>query len=576
METHRVASKLSSLCLALLLLAGASPGLRCSGQRRGSSGPLAFSSELRFARAPLTENEIGDTIHLEWTSGVPNAEFRYKLDMPGDWMGGIRYARNKWSPYSTVRQVTFRDFVLEGDYTFTVEDRIGEKITSRFRMNFVMPDILEEAASIDWNRVRAAPGRAEKFRVLSAEYGQACSAWTARYEAEARKLRLSSDMGEIQRAVSASVVGGGQTLLLRWADQEVSATLGKILAPKLLSDIVNQIGVDFVLLYRNRQTNRAAFSAITACWAAEGYRRLAASSPSAAPEFPPPPPDVTSSAPDAIDLIFCIDTTYSMTDDIRAVKSSASRMIAQVFAVSSSPRLALVAYRDYGSDYVTKGFPFTTDKEVIRRNILSLTLQRNNDNPEAVYEGLLHAIHTRDLGPWRNGVKKIIILMGDAPPHTKRYHLADVVKAAAEVDPAHVFPIAIAGANRRTLSSFSEIAQQTGGVMTRTSSAAELPRKLIEMVELGSRLSDVQLYAGKVTERIGDSVRIRLDDSAPDVLPGTNVLIFSESTPGLLIADGAIFAGGGRSFTVELNAEYGTEQVTAGCGVRIQPAETTR
>jgi hypothetical protein len=51
-----------------------------------------------------------------------------------------------------------------------------------------------------------------------------------------------------------------------------------------------------------------------------------------------------------------------------------------------------------------------------------------------------HAIYTRDLGKWRNGGKKITVLMGDAPPHTKKHTLDEVVKAAEKVDPANVFP----------------------------------------------------------------------------------------------------------------------------------------
>ena len=56
-----------------------------------------------------------------------------------------------------------------------------------------------------------------------------------------------------------------------------------------------------------------------------------------------------------------------MRDDIDAVKASATQIIDGVFASGGSPRLALVAYRDYGSSYITMGYPFTQDKEAIRR-----------------------------------------------------------------------------------------------------------------------------------------------------------------------------------------------------------------
>ncbi len=219
--------------------------------------------------------------------------------------------------------------------------------------------------------------------------------------------------------------------------------------------------------------------------------------------------------PDAIDLIFCIDTTGSMRDDIDAVKASASRIVDQTLAVSSSARLALVAYRDYGSDYVTKGFPFTTSRDQTQQAIAGLQLQSNTDEPEAVYQALLHAINTVDLGPWRDGVRKVIILMGDAPPHTKRHTLAEVVRAAEEVDPAHVFPIAIAGAGAETVRAFGEIANATGGAMGTTASAADLPRELLKMVRLGARMADADGANGTVAAAMGLALEVVLRPRRP-------------------------------------------------------------
>jgi len=270
----------------------------------------------------------------------------------------------------------------------------------------------------------------------------------------------------------------------------------------------------------------------------------------------------------AIDLIFCIDTTGSMKDDIDAVKQSASRLIDQLVAVSSSVRVALVAYRDYGSEYVTRGYRFTTNKEEIRSYIMGLTVGEGGDPPEAVYEALLAAIHTEGLGAWRAGVKKIILLMGDAPPHNKRHTLSEVVTAAKEVDPAHVFPIAVAGADRDTMAAFGEIALQTGGEMGSTTTATDLPREILKMTELGSRVADVAALSGRVERRMGDAVRIVLD-SPGRVLPGMTVLVFSAETAGLVIAEGPITVGEELTWQVEIRAAYGTERIRSGCPVQI-------
>jgi len=189
-----------------------------------------------------------------------------------------------------------------------------------------------------------------------------------------------------------------------------------------------------------------------------------------------------------VDLIFVIDTTDSMKDDIAEAKASALAIVGELFSVSASPRIALVAFRDFSDTdtYVTKPFPFTHSKKKAVGYINALTVGGGGDIPEAVHTALLAAINTNGLGRWRNGVAKIIILMGDAPPHSRKHSRAEVVRRAAEVDPAHIFPIALKG-HAATLKEFSELARQTGGKIYTTSSAAELPRTLraviVESVE---------------------------------------------------------------------------------------------
>jgi Mg-chelatase subunit ChlD len=276
----------------------------------------------------------------------------------------------------------------------------------------------------------------------------------------------------------------------------------------------------------------------------------------------------SSSSSNAVDLIFCIDTTGSMRNAIDSAKTSATKIIDQVFAASPSVRVALVAYRDYGSAYVTKGYPFTQNKEEIRRDIMSLEADEGGDPPEAVYEALLHAIQTKDLGPWRSGVKKIIILMGDAPPHTKQHTQAEVVKAAAEVDPAHIFPIPVGGADAETLALFSQLAEKTGGVMSPITASDALPSMISRMLEIGVRTADAITYQGKVSSLLGDSIEVVLAGETP-VLPGMSVLIFSNKTPGVLIAEGPVVSGSARRYLVNLRAAFGTEIIQLGCQVKI-------
>jgi len=276
-------------------------------------------------------------------------------------------------------------------------------------------------------------------------------------------------------------------------------------------------------------------------------------------------PAVTPPAdPGAIDLIFCIDTTSSMRDDIDAVKAAATKIIERTFDLSSSARMALVAYRDYGDAYLTRGYAFTSDKAKIRDAILSLEVDGGGDIPEAVYEALLHAIRTPpDIGAWRDGVKKVVVLMGDAPPHTRAHTEAEVVKAAEEVDPAHIFPIAIAGASAETLRLFGQLAVKTGGVMGRTGSAEELPKELMRVIEWSYRTADAEVASGRVIGQRGDAVEIELP-AGNTVRDGMVALVFSSDTPGSLVADGTILSGQGRRYYVQIRAMYGDHFIRPG------------
>jgi Mg-chelatase subunit ChlD len=546
----------------------------------------AAPGKLAFTRVPPQDGLVGDPIAIAWTAPYPETRVRYKLDMPGDWMGGIQYALNKWSGYGTERSISFRGFVLQGNYTFTVETTEGERIVTKFRLRFEPPEVYEEAATINWSRVRRATSERERYQALSEEYQQGCDLWQARFEQERKVLNLTIDPREFLAAAAGAVAeqAAWESVLRETARSGVSASLKRLWDGRALYDIARQLGIDAVLIYRNARANRAAFSAVLACNAAEGLRRMAQSAPGRPLQREKPRPDprpvpsgnaslqkgVSSSA---VDLVFCIDTTGSMADDIDAVKASAAGVIDQLFALSSSPRVAMVAYRDYGDEYLTKGYPFTTDKEQMRRAILSLTVGGGGDHPEAVYEGLLHAINTVDIGPWRDGVKKVIVLMGDAPPHNKRHSADEVVKRAEEVDPAHIFPIAVAGATPAVLASFGELAARTGGVMTTTASAADLPGQIIRTVQIGVNTADIDLPRGEVASVMGDALEVRMTAGAARVRGGMRALIFSADTPGLLIAEGQTLAIDGDRLRVDVTAAYGTEQIQRGCRVQVIPED---
>lgn len=116
---------------------------------------------------------------------------------------------------------------------------------------------------------------------------------------------------------------------------------------------------------------------------------------------------------DELDLVICLDTTDSMSDDIESVKATLPLMIRQKTARFASFRLGLVLYKDYFEDYVVKRMDFTRDIAAFTAAVNRIRVAGGRDIPEAVYEALYEGLTGYD---W-SATNRMIILIGDAPPH---------------------------------------------------------------------------------------------------------------------------------------------------------------
>jgi Mg-chelatase subunit ChlD len=184
----------------------------------------------------------------------------------------------------------------------------------------------------------------------------------------------------------------------------------------------------------------------------------------------------------AIDLVFCIDGTSSMGEEMAAVRKSTERLMADLKSKCDDLRVRLVVFTDHTETQVIREWAFTTNTAELQRSIETVQVAGGGDTPEAVYTGLMTAINSQ----WRTGVQKLIVLIGDAPPNSSDpVKLGDVKRRALEVDPADIYPIAVANGgviDPATLSSFQEIADGCRGQVLTTETAEELPEKIIEAV----------------------------------------------------------------------------------------------
>jgi von Willebrand factor type A domain len=115
-----------------------------------------------------------------------------------------------------------------------------------------------------------------------------------------------------------------------------------------------------------------------------------------------------------LDMVLVVDTTDSMQFVIDDVKARLSRLVGTIQRLVPTSRIGIVVYRDKGDDYVTKWTDLSFHTKKLQGFLANINAAGGGDWEEAVKEGLDTAVH--DL-KWRKHSKKIIILVGDAPPH---------------------------------------------------------------------------------------------------------------------------------------------------------------
>ena len=152
------------------------------------------------------------------------------------------------------------------------------------------------------------------------------------------------------------------------------------------------------------------------------------------------------------DILFVVDATGSMSDEINYLKSELLSVINGVEKLNAQLdlRLGSVFYRDEGDEYLTRVTPFSANIESTLNFIKEQEATGGGDFPEAVHTALNIALTQLS---WSESARtRILFLLLDAPPHNIPgivNDIRDAVRDAAEKG-IKIIPITASGIDKDT------------------------------------------------------------------------------------------------------------------------------
>lgn len=114
-----------------------------------------------------------------------------------------------------------------------------------------------------------------------------------------------------------------------------------------------------------------------------------------------------------LEVAFVFDSTSSMGGLIAESKARMEEILLLLGTLVPGTRIGMATYRDKGDQYVTRETKLGAGHYELLAFLNSVTAGGGGDFPEAVDEGLTRALKWR----WTGRATKILILVGDAPPH---------------------------------------------------------------------------------------------------------------------------------------------------------------
>lgn len=189
------------------------------------------------------------------------------------------------------------------------------------------------------------------------------------------------------------------------------------------------------------------FAAALVCQAATSTAQVAVTPPT-------PPP--------RIDVVFVIDATGSMGDEIEQVKSHLQSTARSITSGLPRPdvRFGIVVYRDREDTEHTRMVPFTRNVDAVQSELASIQAIGGGDTPEDVDAGLTLAIQEM---AWDPAAAHLLFLVGDAAPKDYGVDRQALLRRARERE-IRIHSIQASGMDVEGARYFASLSNATGGV----------------------------------------------------------------------------------------------------------------
>ncbi|PIQ28677.1 VWA domain-containing protein [bacterium (Candidatus Blackallbacteria) CG17_big_fil_post_rev_8_21_14_2_50_48_46] len=166
------------------------------------------------------------------------------------------------------------------------------------------------------------------------------------------------------------------------------------------------------------------------------------------------------------DLMWVVDTTGSMGDELEYLKTELKNVASQISAQNRQDlklRLSANFYRDLSDEYVVRAFPFSEQVDTVLKEFSEQAANGGGDFPEAVDAALQDAVDEHE---WSATARaRLLFLVLDAPAHEDAKNLlrlrTSLSRAAAKG--IRIIPIASSGIDKNTEFMLRQFAILTGG-----------------------------------------------------------------------------------------------------------------